>query len=157
MARSVHFRTVADWTEAAALVDFVPRRPRFTAGFRRSSLAVHVLDHHTRPLPIGRRSVEAHYGGFVVSQQRAASPPAATRMALSTAYGSVATTVWVAGYEGRSYPLGPEPHPDDLDGRSPAVVVWAEDDRFYLVASDRLDEPVLLRVAASLQEEAPGV
>ncbi|ANG63223.1 hypothetical protein A8C75_12560 [Marinobacterium aestuarii] len=99
MARNDHFDTVADWTQAAGLVDFEPRRP-----------------------------------------------------ALSTPYGLAPVTVRVAGQEARSYALGPVPDPDDIDGRSPAVVVWHESDRVYLVASGQLEAETLLRIAASLYD-----
>lgn len=155
MARNDHFETAADWVAAAELVDFEPRRPAFTAGFKLESLAVHVMDHRKRRLPFGARSLEAHYGGFVIDQKRAPSVDEAQRMALSTPYGPAATTVGIAGFEGRSYPLGPEPDPDDIDGRSPAVVVWSDGAMFYLVASDTLDEPTLLRIASSMYDGDP--
>ena len=152
MARNDHFETAADWAAAAKLVDFEPRRPAFTAGCDLESLAVHVMDHRKRRLPVGARSLEAHYGGFVIDQKRAASANDAKRLALSTRYGSTAGTVRVAGNEGRSYPLGPEPDPDDIDGRSPAVVVWSDGAMFYLVASEGLDEAALLRIASSMYD-----
>jgi hypothetical protein len=152
MARNEHFATAADWAAAKRLVDFEPRRPAFTAGFELESLAVHVIDHRKRRLPTGARSLEVHYGGFVIDQKRAASTNDAKRLALSTRYGSAAGTVLVSGLEGRSYPLGPEPDPDDVDGRIPAVVVWSDGAMFYLVASDTLDEPTLLRIASSMYD-----
>ena len=85
-------------------------------------------------------------------KKRAASATEAKRLALSTPYGSAAETVWVAGFEGRGYALGPEPDPDDIDGRSPAVIVWSDGVMFCLVASDRLDETVLLRIASSMYD-----
>ena len=33
----------------------------------------------------------------------------------------------------RIYELGPEPGPDDIDGRTPAVVTWHDADLFFLV------------------------
>jgi hypothetical protein len=155
--RNIHFETAADWRHAAKLVDFEPRRPSFTAGFALISLAVHVMDHRNRRLPVGRRSLEAHYGGFCIDQKRSASAAEAKRQALSTPYGPAARAVRVVGHPGRSYALGPEPDPDDMDGRSPAVVVWHDGDLFYLVASDRLDEKQLLRIATSMYGRATGV
>lgn len=155
MQRTKHFETVADWEQAAGLVAFQPRRPTFTAGFRLLSLAIHVMDHRKRRLPVGRRSLEAQYGGFCIDQKRATSAAEARRKALSMPYGLAARTVHVAGHEGRSYALGPEPDPDDPDGRSPAVVVWHDSDLFYLVASGQLDEEPLLRIASSMY--APGI
>lgn len=74
----------------------------------------------------------------------------ARRAALSAAYGSDARTAWVGGHEGRTYELGPEPPPGDIDGRSPAVVTWAEGDLFFLIASDRLPAARLLDIAAGM-------
>ena len=50
------------------------------------------------------------------------------------------------------YELGPEPPPDDIDGRSPSVVTWQDGDMFYLVASSTLSSDDLVRVAVSLSE-----
>jgi hypothetical protein len=150
MKHNDHFDKAVDWAEAARLVDFEPRRPAFTAGFDLVSLAVHVMDHRKRRLPIGARSLEAHYGAFVIDQKRAASATDAKRRALSTRYGAVAETVHVAGFERRGYALGPEPDPDDIDGMSPAVIVWSDGAMLYLVARDQLDEVILLRIASSM-------
>ena len=152
MRHSEHFETAVDWTAAARLVDFEPRQPGFTAGFDLVSLAVYVMDHRKRRLPMGARSLEAHYGAFVIDQKRMASATDAKRLALSTRYGLTAETVWVAGFEGRGYTLGPEPDLGDIDGRSPAVVVWSDDTMFYLVASGQLDEVILLRIASSMYD-----
>jgi hypothetical protein len=150
MARNDHFKSVFDWAAAAELLDFEPRRPAYTAGFSLVALSVHVTDHRKHQLPLGARSLEAHYGGFVIDQKRAASEMDAQRRALSTSYGQAATRVRVAGHEGRSYALGPVPDPDDGDGRSPAVVVWHDGQMIYLVASGALDEAILHRVASSM-------
>lgn len=150
MTRNDHFESVADWTAAVKLIDFEPRRPAYTAGFALSSLSVHVMDSKKRRIPVGARSLEAHYGGFVIAQQQAPSTNEAQRRAQSTAYGQAATTVRVAGHEGRSYGLGPTPAPEDIDGRAPGVVVWNDGAMFCLVASDQLDEEVLLRIANSM-------
>lgn len=152
MLRNNHFETVGDWATAVNLVDFEPRRPGFTAGFALASLTVYVMDHRKRRLPLGARSVEAHYGGFVIDQKRAASAAEAKRRALSIPYGRAAATVSVAGHEARSSALGPVPDSDDIDGRSPAVIVWHDDDMIYLVASDQLDEVTLLRIASSMYD-----
>lgn len=150
MKPNEHFETAVDWEAAARLVDFAPRRPAFTAGFDLVSLAVYVMDHRKRRLPLGARSLEAHYGAFVIDQKRLASATDAKRQALSTPYGPTAETVRVGGFEGRGYELGPEPAPDDTDGRSPAVIVWNDGAMLYLVASSQLDEDTLLRIASSL-------
>jgi hypothetical protein len=50
----------------------------------------------------------------------------------------------------RIYELGPEPAPDDIDGRTPAVVTWHDADLFFLVASDTMSSHELVRIAISL-------
>lgn len=152
MARNDHFKSAVDWAAAAELVDFAPRRPAYTAGFSLVTLSVHVMDHRKHQLPLSARSLEAHYGGFVIDQKRAASETEAQRRALSTSYGPAATRVRVASHEGRSYELGPVPEPDDVDGRRPAVVVWHDGQMIYLVASGELDEAILLRIASSMYD-----
>ncbi len=67
-------------------------------------------------------------------------------------YGRGAMQALVAGHEARFYELAPEVDPDDLDGRSPAVVVWHDDVHFYLVASYTLELEVLARISHSLYE-----
>lgn len=150
--RNDHFETVADWAAAGALVAFQPRRPSFTAGFALQSIAIQVMDQRRCRLPVGTRSLEAHYGGFVVDQTRLASAEEARLRALSVPYGTTFESVWVARCEGRAYPRGPEPDLDDVDGRAPAVVVWSDGPMFYLVASDQLDDAALLRIASSMYE-----
>ena len=53
-------------------------------------------------------------------------------------------------HEAMAYELGPEPEPDDIDGRMPAVVTWSDGEIFYLVASGELTVDWLLRIAGSL-------
>ena len=77
-------------------------------------------------------------------------PPRSTSWALETSYGPEATEVDVGGHEGRLYALGPEVAADDVDGRNPAVVVWADGEILYLVASHLLPAARLSRVANSL-------
>jgi hypothetical protein len=150
MTGEVHFERVADWAAAAKLLTFEPRCPAYTAGHALASLYVHVMDHRKRRLPVGARSLEAHYGSFVVDQKRTSSEEDAMRWALSTSYGQAPVATKVAGHEARSYALGPEAGPDDVDGRRPAVVVWNDGDMVYLVASDRLDDGTLRRIASSM-------
>ena len=151
MAHNPHFKSASDWKQAATLISFEPRRPKFTARFSLSSLSVYVMDHRKRQISKNRRSLEAHFnGGFVLDQKKASSANEAKRMALSTGYGPSAETIQIAGHEGRSYELGPEPPPDDPDGRMPAVVAWHEEDLFFLIASTQLKAEVLLRVAESM-------
>jgi len=52
--------------------------------------------------------------------------------------------------ERKIYELGPEPEPDDIDGRSPAVVVWADGELFCLVASSTMLVQELVKIAKSL-------
>ena len=150
MARNKHSEKIVDWEAALDFIDFKPRQPSFTAGFKLSSLAVFVMDHRKRRLPTSSRSLEAHYGSFVIDQKRWPSVEEARRRALATPYGRDAATVHIGGNEGRSYALGPEVEPDDIDGRSPAVVVWHEDNIVYLVASSQLESGTLLRIASSM-------
>lgn len=145
-----HFQAAGSWAEAAALVEFRPRVPADTDGNELASLAVHVMDHRGRRLPLGERSLEAHYGRFVVDQKRVGSREEASRRALVTSYGPDPVQVTVGEHEGRRYALGPEVAEDDVDGRSPAVVVWSVEDVVCLIASAELDHPVLLRVAESM-------
>jgi hypothetical protein len=146
-----HFRSAASWTEAAELVGFSPRRPS-VAGLAEPALRVHVRDHRHRDLPVGRRTLEAHYGTFVLSQARHGEQEA-SRLALRTRYGSDARTVRVGGHEGRAHRLGPEVPQDDIDGRMPAVVTWADGPLHFLVASGGLDVDELLPIAESLYAE----
>jgi hypothetical protein len=148
MARNVHFLTAASWDEARLHLTFDPAIPSYTAGRALESLQIHVRDHRMRELPRGDRSLEAHYGSFVFAQSHA-EPADARLAAIETSYGSNPSDALIAGREGRVYPLGPDPAPDDVDGRMPAVVVWHDRGRFFLVASTELESPELLRIATS--------
>lgn len=149
MVDNPHFVSFDTWEDAAAMLAFEPRQPRETLGYRLENLAVHVLDHRKRELPVGGRSLEAHYGAFVVTQAHKGVNEA-RRGALSVAYGRDARTASVHGHEARMYELGPEVPPDDIDGRSPAVVTWHDDGVLYLVASGELEVQTLLEIAGSL-------
>jgi hypothetical protein len=48
------------------------------------------------------------------------------------------------------YELGDEPPVDDPDPRPPSVVVWADGEIFYLLASDELAVVELTDIANSL-------
>ncbi len=50
------------------------------------------------------------------------------------------------------YELGPEPPPDDIDGRNPSVVTWQDAEMFYLIASGEMSSDKLLKIAISLYE-----
>jgi hypothetical protein len=110
---------------------------------------VHVRDHRERELPRERRTLEAHYDGFVVSQARAGTA-GARRLALDVSYGQGPRPVRIGAHDGRAYDMGPEPAPDDPDGRSPAVVTWCDGEMFYMAASSELPVEVLVRIASSL-------
>ena len=155
MIENPHFATVASWDDAEDMLTFRPRTPRWTAGFRLENLAVYIRDHKKRDLPIGARSLEAHYGGFSVSQARKGRAEA-RRWALEVRYGPAAYPVRLRGHEGRGYELGPEVPPDDIDGRSPAVVTWHDGEMFYFVASVELPAETLIDIAGSMYAEETG-
>ena len=144
-----HFLTVSSWEETRAELSFSPRIPTETAGHALESLSIFVRDHKNRDLSVDERSLEAHYGAFSVSQSRPGTREA-RRMVVDVPYGPGAMKALVRGHEARFYQLGPEVEPDDIDGRSPAVVVWCDDARFYFVASYTLQLDVLARIAHSL-------
>ncbi len=98
---------------------------------------IHVCDHKLRELPIGDRTLGAHFGDFVISQAKKGEAEA-RRLALDIRYGSECTEALIAGCPARVYELGPEPEPDDIDGRSPSVVTWHDAGMIYLIASDRM-------------------
>ena len=131
------------------MLTFRPLIPRYTAKLRLQSIRIHVRDHKMRELPLNDRTLEAHYGGFVLSQT-STSVGEARRLALSVSYGHHGRDIQVAGRPARSYEQGPEPPPDDIDGRSPAVVVWHDAGLLCLVASDTMPSGDLVRIAESL-------
>lgn len=148
-ARPAPFATPDSWEDARAMLSFDPRAPSDTHGRSLRALRVHVRDHRERELTRERRTLEAHYDGFVVSQARAGTA-GARRLALDVSYGQGPRPVRVGAHDGRAYDMGPEPAPDDPDGRSPAVVTWCDGEMFYMAASSELPVEVLLRIAASL-------
>ncbi len=143
-----HFASVSTWAEAAKLVDFEPLRPRKTRNLDVQRFVVLLRDHKKRELDRSSRSLEVHYGKFVFSQTRK-DKSEARRWALSVSYGSNPQSVEIAGREGRMYPLGPVPEPDDIDPRMPAVVSWYDGELSYLIASESLESDDLLQVARS--------
>ena len=145
-----HFVTVGSWDDAAGELEFVPRRPTFTAGHELQLMLVHVRDHRRRELPRIARTLEAHYGAFVISQQAAPDPAGAHDLAFGRSYGSDARESTVMGHVARTCELGSEVEPDDVDGRSPAVIVWADGAVFHLVASGEMFVADLAPIAASL-------
>jgi hypothetical protein len=145
----VHFETARSWDQARALVTFTPRAPAETRGCALESIRVHVRDHRGRELAARERTLEAHYGRFVVSQCEKGAREA-RRCALEVSYGRVPQPLRILGRDGRGYDLGPEPPPDDIDGRSPAVVTWHDGDMHYFIASGELAVTDLVTVATSM-------
>jgi uncharacterized protein len=144
-----HFAIAESWDAARAMLTFRPLEPRFTAGADLAGLRVHIRDHKLREVLIADRTLEAHYGRFVLSQSRKGGAEA-RRLALVTPYGLAPHEAQIAGHTARVYDLGPEPPPDDIDGRSPAVVTWHDGEMFYLIASGELSTDVLVRIADSM-------
>ena len=147
MRRNEHFLFPDSLAAAMELVAFEPLVPGLP-DLNLQSLAVFVRDHKDRELPVSERSLEIHYEGFVFSQTRKGIQK--SREALRQNFGPNPQVTRIAGREGRLYPLGPEPEPDDVDPRSPAVVVWRDGDMFYLIASEVMDACELLDVARSV-------
>jgi hypothetical protein len=144
-----HFETVPTWEEAGALLSFRPRRLPDRPEYPLRSLSVYVRDHRHREVPAQERTLEAHYGPFVFTQSRKGEQEA-RRCAVEVSYGRDPRPLVIAGNEGRTYELGLEPPPDDIDGRMPAVVVWHEGPMHYLLASGELQVATLLEIAGSL-------
>lgn len=131
------------------MLTFRPLEPNHTAGLRLQSIAIHVRDHKFRELSVEDRTLEAHYGGFMLSQARKGAQEA-KRLALGVSYGRAARDARIAGRAARVYELGPEPAPGDIDGRSPSVVTWHDAEMFYLIASGEMSSHDLVRIAISL-------
>jgi hypothetical protein len=148
-----HFATAASLDAARALLTFEPVEPRDTAGRARPALRVHVRDHRRREIPVADRTLEAHYGSFVFTQSRKGAGEA-RRLALTVRYGPEPREAEILGRPARAYELGPEVPPDDVDGRSPAVVAWADGEMFYFLASGELPADDLIRIATSVHAPA---
>ena len=146
-----HFQKVTSWKAARKLLNFEPLVLVDTKRRRLQSLYVYVRDHKQRELATGDRSLEAYFDGFVFTQKKAGTDEA-RRLALSVSYGLEGNDTRVARHPGRVYELGPIPPPDDIDGRSPAVVVWHDGGMFYLIASTEKPASELLEIAQSLYE-----
>lgn len=145
MPDNPHFEFPGSLTEAASLLEFDPLTPK-APGLTMNSIAVFVRDHKHRELSRRERSLEIHYDGFVFSQTRKGAVDA-RRMTQEVSFGPAPQETLIAGREGRLYHLGPEL--DAIDPRSPATVVWHDDEMFYLIASESLDAYALLRIAES--------
>jgi len=149
MSANVHFESARSWDDARRLLSFAPSEPAYTAGRALRSLRVHLRDHRQRELELTGRTLEAHYGDFVLSQSHPGSDEA-KRLALEVTYGRSPQPVVIAHHEARLYEPGPEPPPDDIDGRLPAVVTWHDNGRFFLIASQELPTDTLMEIAISL-------
>ena len=123
--------------------------PKETAGYHLQSIQIHVRDHKLRELSRDDRTLEAHYGAFVLSQAWKGVDEA-RRLALAVSYGREPIEARIAGCGARMYELGPEPDPDDIDGRSPSVVAWHDGEIFYLIASGEMASEALMSIATSL-------
>ena len=66
----IHFKTAHSWSAARVNVGVCDPilNTEYTAGLRLHCLRIHVCDHKLRELPIGDRTLEAHFGDFVISQ-----------------------------------------------------------------------------------------
>jgi hypothetical protein len=146
-----HFAGVSSWDAAREMLTFQPFEPTFTAGHELQSLRIYIRDHKMRELPIGERSLEVHYGRFVISQSRKGVEEA-RRLALDVSYGRERQEGAIGGHAARIYELGPEPEPDDIDGRSPSVVTWHDGEMFFLIASGELPVADLIPIAASIYD-----
>ena len=149
MSANAHFESARSWDDARRLLSFAPREPAYTAKRALQSLRVHVRDHKQRELDVTARTLEAHYGDFVLSQSHPGSDEA-KRLALDVSYGRSPQPSAIANHEARIYERGPDPAPDDIDGRLPAVVTWHDNGRFFLIASPELPTDTLMAIAASL-------
>jgi hypothetical protein len=131
MAENPHFASAPSWNAAGEMLTFQPRQPAFTAGRELQSLRIYVRDHKMRDLRIGERSLEVSYGRNLREGA-------------------------IAGHPARIYELGPEPEPDDLDGRPPAVVTWHDGEMFFLIASGEMPVDELIPIAASMYSSQSG-
>ena len=151
MMGNPHFETAPSWKAARTMLAFQPLEPRYTAGHSLQSIRIHVRDHRLRALAVADRTLEAHYGAFVFSQARKGREEA-RHLALAVSYGPEGRDAQFAGFKSRIYELGSEPPPDDIDGRTPAVVTWSDGAMFYLIVSDSMPSADLVRIADSMYE-----
>ena len=149
MTENRHFASVPSWTAAREMLTFQPLEPAFTAGLGPPSFRIFIRDHKMRELAVGDRSLEVHYGRFVLSQSRKGVDEA-RRLALDVSYGREPHDGSVAGRAARVYELGPEPEPDDIDGRMPSVVTWHDGEMFFLIASGEMPVAELIPIAVSI-------
>lgn len=131
------------------MLSFTPLIPERLDGRPLQSISIYVRDHKQRELPIGDRTVEAHYEGFVLSQSRHTKVQSRHR-ALEVSYGPDAREAQVVGRPGRLYEMGPEVADDDVDGRMPSVLAWHDGELFCLLASASLPAAELVSIANAL-------
>ena len=155
MTANQHFTGVSSWDAAHEMLTFQPFQPTFTASHELRSLRIYVRDHKMRELPIGERSLEVHFGRFVISQSRKGVEEA-RRLALDVSYGREPQEGAIAGHAARIYELGPEPEPGDIDGRPPSVATWHDGEMFFLIASGELPVADLIPIAASMYDPRSG-
>jgi len=149
-----HFLSVSSWDEAATHLAFEPRRPRLR-DLAEPALSIYVMDHKKRPLPIGRRSLEAHYADFHLGQTRCGRAEAKKR-ALRLRYGMAPEPADVAGHEGRAYELGAASWPIDDDGPPPAVLTWHDGEMHFVLASYSRPVRSLRPIADSMYPRGGG-
>src|SRR3989442_9881069 len=102
MTSNPHFETAPSWKAARAMLTFRPLEPKDTGRLHLQSIQIHVRDHKLRELPVEDRTIEAHYGGFVLSQSRKGANEA-RRLALAVPYGRAAREAEIAGCAARVY------------------------------------------------------
>src|SRR5262249_150868 len=155
MSDNPHFASVSDLTAAREMLTFEPLEPTFTAGLALEGLRIFIRDHKKRDLPIGDRTVEGQYGGFVLTQSRKGVKEA-RRLALEVSYGREPREAMIAGHPARVYELGPDPGPEDIDGPMPSVVTWHDGEMFFLIASHEMKVDELIPVAMSIYARKSG-
>lgn len=146
MTDNPHFENVDGWDEAESRLGFKPLRPAVEPG----ELCIHVLDHKMREVEL---TLEAHFDSYVLTQGMR-EPNEANRLARQR-YGPDPVGVVIAGHDALAYELGPEPAPDDIDPRPPAVVTWVDGGMFVLLASDSMTAIELIEEARSLYPPRP--
>jgi hypothetical protein len=149
MTANEHFASVPDLAAAREMLTFNPLEPTFTAGLARQGLRIFIRDHKKRDVPVSDRTLEAHYGRFVVTQSRH-DVKEARRLALDVSYGREPREAMIAGHPARVYQLGPDPGPEDIDGPMPSVVTWHDGEMFFLIASHEMKVEELIPVAMSM-------
>jgi hypothetical protein len=156
MTDTQHFASVPDLASAREMLAFTPLEPTFTAGRACEGLRIFIRDHKKRDVAVGDRTLEAHYGRFVVTQSRH-SVKEARRLALDVSYGREPREAMIAGHPARVYELGPDPGPDDIDGPMPSVVTWHDGEMFFLIASHEMKVEELIPVAMSIYARRPKI